>query len=218
MATLDGPRWGPKSGGPAKQLVVLCHGLGADGIDLIDLAPNWGIAVPDALFVAPNAPEECDMSPFGRQWFSVADRSPPMREAGVRSAAVALNEFLDSELTRLGLPADAYALMGFSQGAMTALFVGLRRAIAPRVILSFSGSLIAAEKLAAEISHRPPVLLVHGEDDGVVLMAHSQEAADTLAAVGVPVDLNFRPHLEHGIDETGISLGALALQKAFADM
>ena len=218
MAMLDGPRWGPKSGGPAKQLVVLCHGLGADGLDLIDIAPAWSHAVPDAVFVAPNAPEACDMGPFGRQWFSVADRSPPAREAGVRQAAVALDAFIDAELARLGLPPDAYALMGFSQGAMTSLFAGLRRATAPRVILAYSGGLIAADKLAAEIRHRPPVLLVHGEDDGVVLMTHSQEAADALEAVGVPVDLNFRPHLEHGIDETGISLGALALQRAFANL
>ena len=215
MITLDGPRFGPRSGGAAKQLVVLCHGLGADGQDLIDLAPTWAKSLPDAAFVAPDAPEECDLSPFGRQWFSVADRSPPMREAGVRSAATALDAFLDAELARLGLPADAYALMGFSQGAMTVLFTGLRRPVAPRAILAYSGGLIAAETLGAELCHRPPVLLVHGEDDPVVLPSHSQEAADALVAHGVPVDLNFRPFLEHGIDETGIELGAAALRKGF---
>ena len=215
MSHLDGPRFGPASGGPAKQLVVLCHGLGADGQDLIGIAPAWSLALPDAAFVAPDAPEACDMSPFGRQWFSVADRSPPMREAGVRAAAAALNGFLDAELARLGLAPDAYALMGFSQGAMTVLFTGLRRAVAPRAILAYSGGLIAPEKLAAEIRQRPPVLLVHGEDDPVVLPSHSREAADALEAVGVAVDLNFRPFLEHGIDETGIDLGAAALRKGF---
>ena len=216
MSNLDGPRFGPRSGGAPKQLVVLCHGLGADGQDLIDLATHWCHHVPDALFVSPDAPEACDLGPFGRQWFSVGDRSPPVREAGVRSAMAALNGFLDAELARLNLPADAYALMGFSQGAMTVLFTGLRREVAPRAILAYSGGLIAPETLAAEIRHRPPVLLVHGEDDPVVLPSHSQEAADALTAVGVPVDLNFRPFLEHGIDETGIDLGAAALRKAFA--
>jgi len=215
---LDGPRWGPKSGGKPRQLVVLCHGLGADGQDLIGLAHTWGHAVPDAAFVAPDAPEECDMGPFGRQWFSVQDRSEPMRLAGVRAACQVLDASIDAELARLGLPADAYALMGFSQGAMTCLFAGLRRAVPPRVIMAYSGGLIAPETLAAEMKNRAPVLLVHGEDDPVVLVNHSTEAAAALEAAGVPVDMNFRPFLEHGIDEEGIDLGAAALKKAFGGM
>ncbi|MGO9998578.1 MAG: alpha/beta hydrolase, partial [Acetobacteraceae bacterium] len=141
MAELDGPRWGPASKGVPRQLVVLCHGLGADGHDLIDLAPSWGHALPDALFVSVDAPFIHD-SGFGRQWWCVADRSPPVAAAGVRRAAGFLGPFIDAELARHNLPADAYALMGFSQGAMTALFAGLRRATAPRVILAFSGALI----------------------------------------------------------------------------
>src|SRR5271170_4013884 len=86
MKELDGPRWGPASKGVTKQLVVLCHGLGADGYDLIDLAPTWANALPDAAFVAPSAPDACDLGPTGRQWWSVADRSPPVVEAGVRRA------------------------------------------------------------------------------------------------------------------------------------
>src|SRR6185312_13607288 len=108
--------WGPASQRTPKQLVVLCHGLGADGHDLIDLAPSWGPAVPDALFASVHAPET-HYSGFGRQWWAVADRRPEVMEAGVRRAAGFLNGFLDAELRRLGLPDDAYALMGFSQGA-----------------------------------------------------------------------------------------------------
>src|SRR3984893_7993307 len=135
MAQLDGPRWGPRDA-PVGQLVVLCHGVGADGHDLIDLAPTWGHALPDALFVSVDAPFQHE-SGFGRQWWSVADRPPSVMEAGVRRAAGVLDAFIDAELARLGLPAEAYALMGFSQGAMTVLFTGLRRAVAPRAILAF---------------------------------------------------------------------------------
>ncbi|HXA22500.1 MAG TPA: phospholipase, partial [Acetobacteraceae bacterium] len=138
MAELDGPRWGPASKATPKQLVVLCHGVGADGHDLIDLAPTWSHAVPDALFVSVNAPFAHD-SGFGRQWWSVAGRTPAVMDAGVRRAAGFLNAFIDADLARLGLQPDAYALMGFSQGAMTMLFTGLRRAAAPRAILAFSG-------------------------------------------------------------------------------
>ena len=212
---LDGPRWGPASGKPAQQLVVLCHGVGADGFDLIDLGPSWSRALPDAVFVSPHAPLVHD-SGFGRQWFSLADRTPPVLEAGVRQAASSLGPFIDAELARLSLAPDRYALMGFSQGAMTALFTGLRRSPAPRVILAFSGALLAPASLASELSGRPPVLLVHGEDDEVVPAGRSREAEQSLAAAGVPVEAVFVPHLGHGIDDTGLALGALALQRVFA--
>ncbi len=213
---LDGPRWGPASKRAPKQLVVLCHGLGADGHDLIDLAPTWAHALPDAAFVAPDAPDRCDLAPMGRQWWSVADRSPAVVEAGVRRAATFLNPFVDAELARLNLPADVYALMGFSQGAMTALFAGLRRATAPRVILAFSGALIAPDSLPAELTHRPPVLLVHGEADDVVPVERSHEAEAALRAANVPVEATYVPRLGHGIDDTGLAMGALTLQRAFA--
>jgi phospholipase/carboxylesterase len=215
MAELDGPRWGPASKAAPAQLVVLCHGLGADGHDLIDLAPTWGHALPDAAFVSVDAPFAHD-SGFGRQWWSVADRSPPVVEAGVRRAAAFLNSFIDAELQRLGLPADGYALMGFSQGAMTALFTGLRRASAPRAILAFSGALIAPESLATDLANHAPVLLVHGEADDVVPAQRSRDAEAALRAANVPVEAVYVPRLGHGIDDTGLAMGALTLQRAFA--
>jgi len=215
MAELDGPRWGPASKATPKQLVVLCHGLGADGHDLIDLAPTWSHALPDALFVSVDAPFPHE-SGFGRQWWSVEDRSAAVMEAGVRHAAGFLDAFIDAELARLGLPAEAYALMGFSQGAMTVLFTGLRRRAAPRAILAFSGALVAPESLTAELANRAPVLLVHGEADDVVPVHRSRDAEAALRAANVPVEAAYVPRLGHGIDDTGLSMGALALQRAFA--
>jgi phospholipase/carboxylesterase len=215
MPLIDGPRWGPAEPGPARQLVVLCHGLGADGHDLIDLAPLWGSTLPHAAFAAPDAPEVCDMGPFGRQWFSVADRTPARIAAGAASARDALDAFLDAELARLGLPPDAYALMGFSQGAMTALHTGLRRATAPRGILAFSGALVAPDRLA-EATGRPPILLVHGEDDEVVPAARSRAAQTALESAGFGVTALFCPRLGHGIDDAGLSAGSLFLQRIFA--
>ena len=209
MPTLEAIHWGPASKAAPRQLVVLCHGLGADAFDLIDLAPAWQHACPDAPF-------PYDMAPSGRQWFSLADRAPAVLEAGIRRAAPLLDAFIDAELTRLGLPGDAYAVMGFSQGAMMSLFTGLRRKVAPRAILAFSGALIAPASLANEIANRAPVLLVHGEDDDVVPAALSRAAESALAGAGVPVTAVFRPRLGHGIDDVGLSTGALFLQKAFA--
>ena len=219
MPLIDGPRWGPAEPGPARQLVVLCHGLGADGHDLIDLAPLWGRTLPHAAFAAPDAPEACDAFPaggaFGRQWFPVADRTPARLAAGAATARDALDAFIDAELARLGLQPDAYALMGFSQGAMTALYAGLRRPAAPRGILAFSGALIAPERLA-EATCRPPILLVHGEDDEVVPAARSRAAQSALEAGGFGVTALYCPRLGHGIDDAGLSAGALFLQRIFA--
>jgi phospholipase/carboxylesterase len=213
MPTLDAIHWGPASKATPKQLVVLCHGLGADAYDLIDLALSWQHACPDALFASVHAPFSHDTG-FGRQWWSVADRSPEVVEAGARTAAAYLHGFIDAELARLGL--DAYALMGFSQGAMISLFTGLRLTAAPRAILAFSGALIAPKTLAAELANRTPVLLVHGEADEAVAVSRSHDAESALIAAGVPVEAHYIPSLGHGIDDTGISLGALALQRGFA--
>jgi phospholipase/carboxylesterase len=215
-SSLDGPRWGPAEGGAPRQLVVLLHGVGADGHDLIDLAPTWGKALPRALFVAPDAPEPFDQAPFGRQWFSLSDRRPARLEAGVRVAREALEAFLAAETARLGLRDADVALAGFSQGAMTALFTGLRRRTPPAAVLSFAGALLAPESLAAEITAHPPVLLVHGEADEVVPAAASRAAEPALRAAGVAVESLYRPGLPHGIDDAGIALGALFLQRAFS--
>jgi phospholipase/carboxylesterase len=217
MAGLDGPRLPPRSGGPARQLVALLHGVGADGADLIGLAPVLAEALPDAAFVAPDAPFPCDMAPYGRQWFSLQDRSPARLAAGVRAAEPLLRAFLEAELSRLSLPASALALAGFSQGAMTALHAGLRMAEPPAAILAYSGALLAPESLPAEIaaSPPPPVLLVHGEVDGVVPVRATRMAEAALRAAGVPVEALYLPGLDHSIDDTGLAAGLSALLRAF---
>jgi len=212
MSALDGPRWGPADAAAPRGLVVLLHGLGADGFDLVDLAPTWAEAVPGALFVAPHAPDPCDLAPYGRQWFSVADRTPTRMLAGMRIAAAHLDAFLDAESARLGLPPSAVALMGFSQGAMTALFTGLRRPAPPAAILAYSGRLVGVHETASELRARPPVLLVHGEADEVVPVEGSREAERTLLALNVPVESAYTPGLAHGLDDAGIALGARMLR------
>lgn len=217
MVRLDGPRFGPARGGAARQLVVLLHGLGADGDDLIGLAPEWARHLPEAAFVAPHAPHPCDMAPYGRQWFSVADRDPARMAAGVAAAAPLVEAFLAEELGRLRLPPEALALMGFSQGAMTALHAGLRGAVTPAAILAYSGALLDPQGLAAGLpARRPPVLLVHGEQDEVVPAWSTRFAESALQEAGVPAEALLLPGLDHAIDARGIEAGARALVRAFA--
>lgn len=213
MDALDGPRFGPADGQAPDALVVLVHGFGADGNDLIDLAAMWAEAVPGALFVAPHAPEPCDGVPFGRQWFPLWDRSATQLAAGVAGAAAALGRFVAAEAARLGLAPDRVALMGFSQGAMTVLDAGLRGAVPdPACILAYSGGMLGAEDLAARLAARPAVLLVHGEADEVVPVGASRMAEAALAAAGVPVRALYRPGLGHGLDEVGLAAGAEVLR------
>ena len=203
-ALLDGPRLGPRAGETPRRLVVLLHGVGADGNDLIALAPYFRALMPDALVVAPNAPEPFDMAPFGFQWFSIRDLEAAPRLDGVRRAAPILDGFLDAELARLRLAEDRLILCGFSQGAMMALHVGLRRTKPVEALISHSGMLIGAEHLEAEIRSRPPVLLTHGAADEVVPAEALPAAKTALEAAGVPVGAQLVPGLGHGIDETTV--------------
>ena len=207
LLDLDGPRFGPVQGGNAAQLVILLHGLGADGNDLIGLAPHFAQLLPQAVFVSPHAPFPCDMAPFGRQWFSLQDRHPETILAGVKMAAPILASFMDRELDRYGLAPDRLALVGFSQGTMMSLYVGLRREQAFAAILGYSGALIGAETLADEIKSRPPILLIHGDADEVVPSAALEAATAALRANGLTVDSALRPGLGHSIDEVGLMKG-----------
>lgn len=211
---LDGPRFGPAAGNRAKELVILLHGLGADGNDLISLAPLFAQVLPGAAFVAPNAPFPCDMAPFGRQWFSFQNREPEAVLAGVRAAAPHLGAFIDTELERAGLPDERLALIGFSQGTMMALHVALRRARPCAAVIGYSGALVGPELLAGEIESRPPVLLVHGDADEVVPFQSMAAAEGALRAAGFGVQVAARPGLGHGIDEAGLQLGAAMLKQS----
>ncbi len=203
---LSGPAFGPAAGGEATWLVVVLHGLGADGADLIGLAPYIAKVLPGARILAPDGPEPCDMAPMGRQWFSLQDRDPMTLYAGLEHARPDVDAFLDENLDRLGLAPDRLILAGFSQGAMTALHVGLRRSPGPAAILAFSGALVGRNRLAEEIAGRPPVLIVHGEDDVVVPVDSARDAERTLLAGGVDVQAHVLPELGHGIDERGLGL------------
>ena len=212
MADLDGPRIAPRSG-KARNLVVFLHGYGADGNDLIDIGRAWQSLLPDTAFVSPHAPQPCGQAPTGREWFALTFRDPNERWTGVNQAAPALNAFLDAELARHNLPPSALALVGFSQGTMMSLHVGLRRPVAPMAIVGYSGMLAlpedeaGAERFAAEVVSRPPVLLVHGDQDQLIPVQAVFHASQTLAALDVPTEWHISPGVGHGIDQEGLRQG-----------
>lgn len=217
MKPLNGPRREPASGGRPSELIVLLHGVGADGNDLIALAPAFAPSLPGARFVAPNAPQPYDMAPFGHQWFSLRDFDMARMAAGVTAAAPVLDRFLDQELSDAGLTDRDLALVGFSQGTMMALHVALRRERAAAAVVGFSGALLASERLGEEITARPPVLLIHGEADPVVPVQALHMAVAALNAADVPVRGIVRPGLGHGIDPDGLAHALAFLNSSFAE-
>jgi phospholipase/carboxylesterase len=188
-------------------LVVLLHGYGANGDDLIALAHGWRARLPEAAFVAPNAPEAVPGMLGALQWFPLTLQDPNEFWRGVVAAAPGLDRFVAEELARLGVAPQRLVLVGFSQGTMLALHVGLRRAVAPAAVVAYSGLLAGAERLG-EIKSRPPVLLVHGEADDLIPVEALHLAREQLAAAGLAVEWHVRPGLAHGIDAAGERMAA----------
>jgi len=210
---LTGPRLPPRQGA-ATHLVVLLHGYGADGNDLIGLAPHFQQLLPTAAFVSPNAPERCPGA--GYQWFAISQIDPHELARGVVAAAPILDSFLDAELARLNLTDDRLALIGFSQGTMMALYVSLRRKQMPAAIVGFSGVLVTPQETPKSVTAKPPILLAHGDADPLIPPLAMIEAASALGAAGLPVQWHFSQGIQHGIGPDAIALAAVFLQAALA--
>ena len=212
---LEGPEFGPAAGGAAQQLIVFVHGYGADGNDLIGLAPHFADLMPNAKFVSPNAPYPCEGSPFGYQWFRLTERTEPEMLSGARTAQPILEKFINVQLTAAGLQDRNLALIGFSQGTMISLFTGLRREHPMAGILGYSGRLVGPEALAAEISVRPSVVLVNGDADELIPADQQTKALNALQGAAVPVEGHIRPGLGHSIDEAGVDIGRQFMARIF---
>ena len=218
-SSITGPRLAPPSG-TAKQLVVFLHGYGADGDDLIEIGRQWQRWLPHAAFVAPHAPELLPGQPAGRQWFALTFRDPHERWRGVNHAAPGLEAFVEAELARVQLPASKLALVGFSQGTMMALHLGLRRLQPPAAIVGYSGLLVieegkGPESLAGQVRAKLPILLVHGDRDEVIPLDALFISADALAAADVPCEWHLSVGVGHGIDAEALRHGGLFLRRAF---
>lgn len=213
---LDGPSVGPRSGGAPKQIVLLLHGYGSNGADLISFAPYWQPLLPDALFLAPNAPEELPGGWGGYQWWGLTTFTPEAMAAGVAGAAPILDAFIDEQLSRHGLTERDMALVGFSQGTMMALHVGPRRERPLAGILGYSGMLADAEALASEVRSKPPVLLIHGSDDPMVPVSAMHIAESVLGKLGFEVSSHVSPGLGHSVDQSGLELGGAFVRQALA--
>lgn len=204
---MNGASLQPRSGGPPKQIVLLLHGFGSSGADMISLAPHWQDALPDALFLAPHAPQRCGIMAAGYQWWGLSGFTPQALATGAASAAPALDAFIDRKLAQYKLTEASLALVGFSQGTMMALHVGLRRTCPVAAVVGYSGMLTGTTDLAGKTIAKPPVLLVHGTGDAVVPVAALHDAESHLKRLGVQVTTHVCHGLGHRVDPVGLRLG-----------
>lgn len=207
MALLESRKKSSKSG-KVKSLVVFVHGYGADGNDLISLGDPLAQHMPDTVFYAPDAPNHCQMNPMGREWFPIPwidGSSEEAAKAGMETAVGLLDGWLVETMKAEGVSAAQTVLVGFSQGTMMSLHVGPRMAEQLAGIVGFSGRLLAPE-LIGEVKNKPPILLVHGDQDDVVPPSSMPEAADVLAGAGFEVFTHVSKGTAHGIAPDGLGL------------
>lgn len=195
----------PLSGGSPKQIILLLHGYGSSGADLIALAPHWQRALPYTLFLAPHAPHRCPGA--GYQWWGLNSFTPQALATGADSAAPAINAFIDRKLDQYGLADGDLAIVGFSQGTMMALHVGLRRQQEVAAIVGYSGMLTGAPSLSSELRAKPPVLLIHGSADRIVPVSALHAAKTDLERFGIKVNTHISQGLGHSVDAVGLTLG-----------
>lgn len=204
----------PEGSKAPSRLVILLHGLGADGRDLIGLAPNWAHLLPDTVFVSPDAPYRCDMSPMGFQWFSLQEWTAESILHGVETATPILHTFISEQQEKYGVAEGKTALVGFSQGTMMALYTAPRRAKPMAGVLGYSGALVGAEDLHEnDAIHRIPVHLIHGSADDVIPARAFHTAKTILEEEGFPVTGTLSMGLSHSIDPQGIAEGGAFLKR-----
>ena len=194
--------------GRAKSLVVFLHGYGANGADLLDIGDVLAPHLPDTAFAAPDAADRIPGAPSGYQWFPIPrfdGSSEAQARLGLQRSAQDLNAFLDQRLAHEGLGPEALALVGFSQGAMMSLELAPRRAVAPAAVVAISGRLIQPERLAAEATAKPPILIMHGDQDQMVAFEEMALAANALAAAGFDVFGHVMQGMGHGISQDGLA-------------
>jgi phospholipase/carboxylesterase len=206
LKIVNGASLQPLSGTTPKQILLLLHGFGSSGSDMITLAQAWQQSLPDALFLAPHAPQRCGLG-AGYQWWSLSDITPQALAAGAAQAGPAIHAFIDRKLQQYGLSDAELAIVGFSQGTMMALHVGLRRPRQVAAIVGYSGMLTGATELRHEQITRPPVLLVHGSHDAVVPVAALHSAESDLKRLGIKVSTHVSSGVGHTVDPVGLRLG-----------
>ena len=211
--TLDVTSVTPLSKNKPRQGIILCHGYGGDGKDISSLAINWRRFLPDAIFLCPNAPEICTVNPQGYQWFDLTSEEEEVILEKSLMAEEKLNTFLDQVFDNFQLEPTNLALVGFSQGCMVSIQVGLKKKEQINCIIGYSGKVINQKHLSNNINSKPKIFLMHGANDIIVPPTHLLEAKEYLNKCGLKIKIKLLKNCDHKIPVEGSSLGLGFLKK-----
>ena len=203
----------PLSKGKPKQAIVLCHGYGGDGKDISLLAINWQRFLPDAIFLCPNGPEICSVNPQGFQWFDLKTEKEEVILEKSLEAEKKLTLFLDQILDNFQLEPKHLGLVGFSQGCMISIQVGLKNKKEINCVIGYSGKVINQKHLLENINSKPKFFLMHGDNDTIVPPTHLLEAKEYFAKCDIKIKTKLFKKCEHRIPIEGSSLGLEFLRK-----
>ena len=193
-----------------ENIVILLHGYGANGKDLLEIGKHLQPNLPDTLFVSPDGPQKCPLQPEGGfQWFNLPayDGSSPIDMGKTfQESVTALGNFIQDMLSIHKLPLNKIFLLGFSQGTMLALKFALETSQEVGGVIGFSGRLMAPIKSESEVNSKPPVLLVHDEDDEVVPYSQMSLAEKSLKLCGIKVFTCTSKGIGHSISPVGLGV------------
>ena len=196
-----------------KNAVILCHGYGGDGKDISILAGYWRSYLPDTIFICPDAPEKCDASPSGFQWFDLMDQTPEQILSKSLVAETKLNKLIDEVKEKNSLSADQIVISGFSQGCMISLQTGLKRKDSINSIIGYSGKIIDIKHIENNIKSKPDIILMHGDKDEVVPVSFLLEAIELFNRIDYKIQTKIFQNCEHRIPQEGSSLGLEFIKK-----
>jgi phospholipase/carboxylesterase len=203
----------PLSKEKPKNAVILCHGYGGDGKDISVLANYWRPHLPNTIFICPDGPEKCSVSPKGFQWFDLVDQSPDQILTKSLIAEIKINTLIEEIKTNNNLQSKDIALVGFSQGCMISLQTGIKRKDQIKCIVGFSGKIISTDHLSKNINSKPNIMLMHGDVDEVVPVNFLLEAKIFFKNVDYEIETKIFNNCEHRIPIEGSSLGLQFLKK-----
>ncbi len=196
-----------------KNAIILCHGYGGDGKDISLLANYWKNYLTDTIFICPNAPEKCAVSPTGFQWFDLMDQTEDQILTKSLVAEIKLNKLIDEVKQKNNLKSNQVALAGFSQGSMICLQTGIKRKDQINSIIGYSGKIINTNHLDKNINSRPKIILMHGEKDEVVPVSFLLEAKEFFIKNQYKIETKIFKNCEHRIPSEGSSIGLEFIKK-----
>ena len=203
----------PLSKSRPRQAIILCHGYGGDGKDISALAISWQRFLPDTIFLCPNAPEFCTVNPKGYQWFDLTSEKEEVILEKSLAAEEKLSTFIDQVCDTHQLEMINLAMVGFSQGSMMSIQVGIKKTKQINCLIGYSGKVINQKHLSNNINSRPKIFLMHGENDTIVSPTYLLEAKEYLKKQGINAKIKMFKNCEHRIPVEGASLGLEFLKK-----